>query len=219
MEVGSSCRVGPAPYWPERHSGRRGARRASSQHPSPSQPICKTGRVVAMAVWLGTTTKFAPTPNPGMSKTAGCCLIPISVSRYCHPPDVALGLFLLPGGRPSRFGADAVCIQIWGLPRRLTRPSARRSITAIASSIYPRSCRSSASIFRTSISESYRDQKTETAYQLSSWSKTDGPSRPLGCHSKLYECNWKGARGLSCASLARECRGGLALLADALMLP
>jgi hypothetical protein len=55
---------------------------------------------------------------------------------------------LLPGGRPRRFKAD---IQAGGLPRRFPRPLAKRSNVTIASSTCSRSCRKSASIFKTSI--------------------------------------------------------------------
>jgi hypothetical protein len=57
-------------------------------------------------------------------------------------------LFLLPGGLPRRFNAD---IQAGGRPRRFPRPLAKRSKVMIASSTCSRSCRSSASIFKTSM--------------------------------------------------------------------
>ncbi len=59
-------------------------------------------------------------------------------------------LFLLPGGRPRRFAVISD-IHAGGLPRRRTRPRARRSRLMIASSICDRSSFNSARIFDTSI--------------------------------------------------------------------
>jgi hypothetical protein len=59
-------------------------------------------------------------------------------------------LFLLPGGRPRRLTVNSD-IQAGGLPRRRTRPRARRSRLRMASSICDRSSLNSVRIFDTSI--------------------------------------------------------------------
>ena len=64
----------------------------------------------------------------------------------------ALGLFLLPGGRPRFFVA---VIQAGGRPRLFPRPSTNRSSVMIASSTCSRSWRNSANILVMSISEVY----------------------------------------------------------------
>ncbi len=71
-------------------------------------------------------------------------------------------LFLLPGGRPRRFGAAAFIadIQAGGRPRRLPRPRANLSRLIIASSICSRSCLNSARIFDTSIMRPQLDFRT-----------------------------------------------------------
>jgi len=71
-----------------------------------------------------------------------------AAAAFAVPAFSALGLFLLPGGRPLLFTS---VIQAGGRPRRLPRPRARRSRLIIASSSCSRSCRSSTSIFATSI--------------------------------------------------------------------
>jgi hypothetical protein len=68
-------------------------------------------------------------------------------------PCSSLVLFLLPGGRPRRFGEAAADIHVGGRPRRFPLPLARCSIARMASSIWARSWRSSASIFKTSMPE------------------------------------------------------------------
>ena len=60
-------------------------------------------------------------------------------------------LFLLPGGRPRRFGRLTSAIQAGGRPRCLPRPLASRSRLRMASSICSRSALSSARILLTSI--------------------------------------------------------------------
>src|SRR5436190_1801601 len=63
-----------------------------------------------------------------------------------------MALFLLPGGRPRRFGVGTSAIHAGGRPRRRPRPRASRSRLTIASSNWSRSDFNSARILSTSIS-------------------------------------------------------------------
>jgi hypothetical protein len=68
--------------------------------------------------------------------------------RDSYAATSALGLFLLPGGRPRLF---AVVTHAGGRPRRFPCPRASRSSAMIASSICARSVRSSSTILMKSI--------------------------------------------------------------------
>src|ERR1700678_3026997 len=70
--------------------------------------------------------------------------------------DYSFGLFLLPFGLPRRFTSVS---HFGGLPRRFPCPIVRRSNTTIASEIWSRSIRRSASILLISIFPAYPESR------------------------------------------------------------
>jgi len=91
-------------------------------------------------------------------RTTGLDASALPVSPRDQEASWSLGLFLLPGGRPRRFGPPVfkTVIHAGGLPlRRWPEVAARRSRLRMAISSCSRSPRSSAIIVATSITKSY----------------------------------------------------------------
>ena len=130
-------------------------------------------QVIVIGLFLGIVL-VRESPHPPVSNAPVAAMTPIAARRFisslagvrrifgnfhqqvARPAPYCcrvrpLGLFLLPGGRPRRFGADAAATHDGGRPRPLPCPDARRSRTTMASSICVRCWRRSVSIFKRSI--------------------------------------------------------------------